>query len=90
MPRLAVASGMLDLVSRRCAVRVVERSGDRFVHGVIADHFQQRPALGSRRAEIEQPAGGLVGQHDPLPGIHRDHAFDHSAQHGRLPIARSG
>ena len=65
-----------------------ERGRHGFVDGVIANHFQQRPAFGGRRAKIEQPAGGLVGQHDPLPRVDGDHAFDHAAQHGRLPIAR--
>ena len=68
----------------------LERRGHRFVHGVIADDLQQRPALGRRRPEVEQPAGRLVGQHDSLPPVDRDHAFDHPAQHGRLPVVTSG
>ncbi len=66
------------------ALRLAGRKtgGNGGVQGVIANDFEQRPAFDIRGVKVKQPAGGRVRQHDSLPWIDGDDAFNHAAQHG--------
>ena len=67
-----------------------ECRADGFFERVIADHFQEPPPFDQRRPKVEQPPGRGVRKQHPLAPIDRDHAFDHAAEHGGLPLVAGG
>ena len=60
---------------------------DRLMQRVIAHYLQQRAAFDAGRHEREQLSSRGVRELHSFAIIHRDDAFDHSTQHGRLSLA---
>jgi hypothetical protein len=65
-----------------------EAGGDRGVKCVIANDFEQGPAFDLCRSKIILSPCGRVREYDPLARVDGNHAFDHSAEHGRLARRR--
>ncbi len=68
-------------------VIVAQRLGHEALQVGLAHRLLDRPPLGGPLAHPDQLGGSAVETENPLLAVHRQHPFDHAAQHRLLFVA---